>query len=186
MGSVRGWRLRRARRSAPEATVIDLRDAAVTAPAPLPAHLPAIDQRRLHAQLVARRNAELARAEAQQELERLRRRHWSPDRIFEESRLGIDWWEHPQADPHAVLGLLPGDSLHDAGHARRSIARAVHPDVAGEDTGGDAERQMAAVNGAYDRIRRALAPLPDVVDEDRTDGPRPGPWAGAAGEVAAG
>jgi hypothetical protein len=159
-----GWRLF-GRRHRNDPQVIDLRDRArgrVPRPAAAARPLPALSAYQ-YAQLVARRQAEVARAEAQREVEALRRRHWSADRIYEESRLGIDWWEHPQADPHAMLGVLPGDALEDATAARRHIAMAVHPDrVADGGSAADpalAHRQMAAVNSAYDRLRRAYAPL---------------------------
>jgi hypothetical protein len=163
----RGERGRRttSRRETPLAeAVIDLRDQ-------IGWGLPALpDQQALRARLAARRRAELTRAEAQRELGELRLRHWSAERIYEESRLGVEWWEHPMADPHAVLGLLPGDGLDDATRARRAIARTVHPDVASdEDESGD--RQMAAVNGAFDRMRRALASLPED-GPDRTTSTR--------------
>jgi len=160
-----GW-WRRRRNPDREHQVIDLRDV-VPAPVPrAPATLPSVARTEAQfAALVERRRAEVAQAEAQRELEALRKRHWSPERIFEESRLGIDWWEHPLADPHAVLGLLPGDTFADATTARRAIAKAVHPDVAHGESGADAQtaaHQMAAVNGAYDRMRRALGPLPET------------------------
>jgi hypothetical protein len=175
-----GERSRRKRQEQPpvDTAVIDLRGGPPP-PRPVPA-LPDVDAQTLHAQLVARRRGELARAEAQQQLEELRRRHWSADRVFEESRLGVDWWEHPLADPHAVLGLLPGDSLGDATQARRAIAKGVHPDVAPDEDHG-AYRQMAAVNSAYGRMRRAFAPLPD----QRTEQPAPrrgNQWSIALGQ----
>lgn len=89
--------------------------------------------------------------------------------MLEESRLGIDWWDHPQADPHAVLGLLPGDTLDQAAGARRAIAKGVHPDINDDPDSG--VRQMAAVNSAYERIRRAKAPLPDSIPLHATDRP---------------
>jgi hypothetical protein len=135
--------------------VVDLRDEVTWGLPALP------DQQALHARLAARRRAELTRAEAQRELTDLRQRHWSAERIYEESRLGVEWWDHPKADPHAVLGLLPGDGLDDATRARRTIAWTVHPDVVADDDGDRGVRQMVAVNGAFDRMRRALASLPD-------------------------
>jgi hypothetical protein len=46
---------------------------------------------------------------------------------------------------------------------------------------------MAAVNGAYDRIRRALAPVPELTDDaNATNGAQRTRWSGPAGEVAAG
>jgi hypothetical protein len=158
---MRLWRGERGRRRsgrreppAPD-VVIDLRDEVTCGLPALP------DQQALHARLAARRRAELTRAEAQRELAELRQRHWSAERIYEESRLGVEWWEHPKADPHAVLGLLPGDGLDDASRARRAIARTVHPDVVTDQDEEHGDRQMAAVNGAFDRMRRALARLPE-------------------------
>lgn len=154
----RGGRRSSGREPPSAEAVIDLRDEVEWGLPALP------DQRALHARLAARRRAELTRAEAQRELSELRHRHWSAERIYEESRLGVDWWEHPKADPHAVLGLLPGDGLDDASRARRAIARTVHPDLVTDPDEGCA-RQMAAVNGAFDRMRRALASLPEDVPE---------------------
>lgn len=77
--------------------------------------------------------------------------------MLEESRLDIDFWEHPLADPYAVLGLLPGAPLEEAAAARRRIARECHPDVVGDDaTSTDAHDRMTAANAAYERLRRAL------------------------------
>lgn len=155
---------------------IDLRDP------PEPAPSVQLDQRKLHAELLARRRAEAARVEARRELEELRRRHWSADRIFEESRLGIDWWEHPDADPHALLGILPGDTFTDAQRSRRAIAREIHPDVS---AGEESLRQMAAVNGAFDRIRRALGPDGGSTSEAKGT-KRPNRDGIALGEIASG
>jgi len=162
-------RRRSSRREPPSAEVlIDLRDQVQWGLPALP------DQQALRARLAARRRAELTRAEAQRELAELRQRHWSAERIYEESRLGVEWWEHPKADPHAVLGLLPGDGLDDATRARRAIARTVHPDVVADEDGDHGYRQMAAVNGAFDRMRRALASLPEDVPERTTTSRRAG------------
>ncbi len=144
--------------AAPEGdTIIDVTDAATEA------------ERRARAEEDARRAAELserfrarrARAEAEAELRRLRRRHWSGERVLEEGRVTIEWWEHPEADPYAVLGLLPGASLQEASSARRRIAYACHPDRVDPDTvdGDEALRRMVAANAAYERIRRALRPV---------------------------
>ncbi len=101
--------------------------------------------------------ARRARTEALADLHRLRSRHWSPDRIIEEGRVGIEFWEHHEADPYAVLSLLPGASLEDAAAARRRIAQQCHPDRLGEESDPDeALRRMIAANAAYDRLRRAL------------------------------
>lgn len=141
--------------------MIDLRDRVPAPPRPRPAAAPALSAASYQV-LVERRRAEAAQLEARREVDALRARHWSAERIFEESRLGIDWWEHPLADPHAMLGLVPGDDFDAATAARRNIAKAVHPDVAGDGELIDltiAERQMAAVNGAYDRLKRAYGPV---------------------------
>jgi hypothetical protein len=111
-------------------------------------------------QLTAQERAEAARAEALQDLARLRRRYWSGERILEESKSDLPWWEHPEADPHAVLELLPGASMAEVAAARRAIALRCHPDVTGRRRSSDlAVRRMVAANGAYDRLRRALHPL---------------------------
>jgi DnaJ-class molecular chaperone len=113
------------------------------------------------AELAERFRARKARAEAQRDLQRLRTRHWSGERIVEEGRTEIEWWEHPEADPYAVLGLLPGASMEEAAAARRSIANDCHPDRL-EHGSGDPDvalRRMVATNAAYDRLRRALHPV---------------------------
>lgn len=152
--------------------VLDLREVeeAADAPPSLPA-LRDVDVSALRAQLV-RCRADAARLEARRELAGLRDRHWSAERVLEEGRLGIDWWEHPHADPHAVLGLVPGVSLDVATHARRRLARVVHPDAASA-AAGDTLPQMAAVNVAYDRMRRALGPLPELGPDDGADTHQP-------------
>ncbi len=109
------------------------------------------------AELAERFRARTARLEAQRDLTRLRARHWSADRVLEEGRTIAEWWEHPEADPYAVLGLLPGARLEEAAAARRRVAQAYHPDrVASDDDPGVAVRRMVAANAAYDRLRRAL------------------------------
>lgn len=109
------------------------------------------------AELAERFRARAARLQAQRDLQRLRARHWSGERVLEEGRTNIEWWEHPDADPYAVLGLLPGATLGDASAARRRIAQACHPDRTGtECTDDEAMRRMIAANSAYDRLRRAL------------------------------
>jgi DnaJ-class molecular chaperone len=100
------------------------------------------------------------RAEAQRDLARLRERYWSGERIIEESKLEIAWWEHPDADPYAVLELLPGASMTEIAAARRAIARRCHPDVTGQRHATElAMRRMVAANAAFDRLRRALQPV---------------------------
>lgn len=118
------------------------------------------------AELAERFRSRTARIEAQRDLLRLRDRHWSGERLVEEGRTPQEWWEHPEADPYAVLGLLPGAPLADAAAARRLIARDFHPDrvapVGDQATPEAAEvalRRMVAANAAYDRLRRALNPI---------------------------
>lgn len=109
------------------------------------------------AELAARFRARAARSEAQRDLRRLRARHWSGERLVEEARAEREWWEHPEADPYAVLGLLPGARLEEVSSARRRIAQQCHPDRIAPETDPDmALRRMVAANAAYDRLRRAL------------------------------
>jgi len=128
---------------------LDLRD-----DAPSEVHeAPTIDA----AELYERFRARAARAEAERELIRLRARHWSGERLIEEGYKQFEWWEHPEADPYAVLGILPGAALEDASRARRRIARECHPDqLADSPKADEAIRRMVAANAAYDRLRRAL------------------------------
>ena len=109
------------------------------------------------AELWAELRARRARRDALKDLQRLRARHWSAARVVEEGRLGLDWWEHPEADPYAVLSLLPGASLEEAAAARRRIAMECHPDRLAPDADQDlALRRMVAANAAFDRLRRAF------------------------------
>lgn len=113
------------------------------------------------AELAERFRSRAARLEAQRDLMRLRERHWSGERIIEEARKPDEWWEHPEADPFAVLGLLPGAPLSDAAHARRRVAMECHPDRLADGEDPDlALRRMIAANAAYDRLRRAMHPAP--------------------------
>lgn len=138
----------------PTATVtIDLRDTASWADRIQP------DAARA-AELAERFRARTARAEARRDLQRLRARHWSAERVIEEGRTEIEWWEHPEADPYAVLGLLPGARIEEAVAARRRVAQECHPDRLAPDADADlAMRRMVAANAAYDRLRRALHPV---------------------------
>jgi hypothetical protein len=112
------------------------------------------------AELADRFRARAARAEAMRDLQRLRARHWSGERVIEEGRTELEWWEHPEADPYAVLGLLPGAHIEEAAAARRRVAQACHPDRLGPEDDADlAMRRMVAANSAYDRLRRALHPV---------------------------
>lgn len=113
------------------------------------------------AELRARFRARADQAEAQRELHRLRSRYWSGERIVEEAKSEALWWEHPEADPYAVLDLLPGASIEQAATARRQIARRSHPDLPHftDKTRDVALRRMIAANAAYERLRRALRPV---------------------------
>jgi hypothetical protein len=114
----------------------------------------------LAAEVRERYRAQAARAEAQRELKRLRARHWSGERLIEEGRMPEQWWEHPDADPYAVLGLMPGAPIEEAAAARRKVAQTCHPDRLADDKHPErALRRMVAANAAYDRLRRALHPV---------------------------
>jgi hypothetical protein len=107
-----------------------------------------------------RRRAEQRRREAEQELARLRTRHWAGERLVEEGARRMDFWEHDEADPYAVLGILPGATLEAAAAARKRIAVECHPDRSA--TGvlpPDAARRMSSANAAYERLRQALRPI---------------------------
>lgn len=171
-GDRRRWHPRMRRR---RATVLDLREdpsdtdvdggAGSSGPGQLPVD-PAMAERMTE----ARRRRE-ARREAEAELLRLRSRHWSGERLIEEGRPlpggrpELEWWEHPDADPYAVLGIIPGATLEEASHARRRIASANHPDRVGgdDDVAAEGTRRMVAANAAYDRLKRAL--LPDHLED---------------------
>jgi hypothetical protein len=62
----------------------------------------------------------------------------------------------PKRDPHAVLGVQPGASLASVKAAWRSLARANHPDLTGDDPAASrlATRRMAEINDAYEALRR--------------------------------
>jgi len=121
--------------------------------------MPEVDPARSE-ELAARFRARAARAEAQRDLARLRARHWSGERLIEEGRIKREWWEHPDADPYAVLGLLPGARIEEIAAARRQVAQRYHPDRLPPDGDArDATRRMIAANAAYERLRRALHPV---------------------------
>jgi hypothetical protein len=122
---------------------------------PAPPAEPELDPVRA-AQLAAFRRACAERDEAIRDLQRLRARHWSGERLLEESKAVEEWWEHPDADPYAVLGLMPGAALEQVSAARRKVALQCHPDRLGRAEPEIALRRMVAANAAYDRIRRAL------------------------------
>lgn len=148
-----GARDRGSRRARPDDNVwIDLRETSTWT-------APAIDPER-RVELAAQLRARAERAAARQDLRRLRDRHWSGERLLEEGRSDREWWEHPEADPYAVLGLLPGAGIDEAAIARREFAQRYHPDRLGPDADADlAARRMVAANAAYDRLRRALHPV---------------------------
>ena len=111
-------------------------------------------------EFLERRRAEQRRREAEQELARLRARHWTGERLVEEGARRMDFWEHDEADPYAVLGILPGATLEEAAAARKRIAVECHPDRSA--TGvlpPDAARRMSSANAAYERLRQALRPI---------------------------
>jgi curved DNA-binding protein CbpA len=87
-------------------------------------------------------------------------------------------------DPHAVLGVEPGDSMATIKAAWRRLARTHHPDLTGDDPAASrvATRRMAEINDAYEALRR------DGIARDagarQGDGRRAhgaGPGAGAPG-----
>jgi hypothetical protein len=67
-------------------------------------------------------------------------------------------------DPHAVLGLDPGATLDQATATYRELAKRWHPDRGG---GREAERRMAEINAAYDRLRAAAWARRDVGRPER-------------------
>jgi len=156
---VLGRRGRRGRdRDDSDTVVIDLTDhlggSGRVQPASTPEERAAVDE------FLERRRAEQRRREAEQELARLRARHWTGERVIEEANRGMDFWEHDEADPYAVLGILPGATLEEAAAARKRIAVECHPDRSA--TGvlpPDAARRMSSANAAYERLRQALRPI---------------------------
>jgi hypothetical protein len=142
-----------------DTVVIDLRDhVAVGGSAAPPTATP--EERAAVDEFIARRRAEQRKREAEAELARLRARHWTGERLIEEGARNLEFWEHDEADPYAVLGILPGASLEEAAAARKRIAVECHPDRSA--TGvlpPDAARRMAAANAAYERLRQALRPI---------------------------
>lgn len=83
-------------------------------------------------------------------------------------------------DPHTVLGVAPGASAADLAAAYRREAKRWHPDRGG---GQDAQRRMAAVNAAYEELRRggaaaALDGPPATGEAPAAGGPPSGRQAG--------
>lgn len=84
-------------------------------------------------------------------------------------------------DPYAVLGLPPDASLEEATSAYRALAKAHHPDVAGDPRSAEV---MASINAAFDELRARAAAGGLAVDtssgaaeEDaRRARPRRGGW----------
>jgi hypothetical protein len=136
---------RRRRAADDENVVIDLTD-----------HVPTLGQQ---AAMAERGRAVARRREAEREVLDLRARHWSAERVLEEGALDVDFWEHWQADPYAVLGLLPGATLEEAAAARKRIAVECHPDVVPGAERAEAAARMQAANNAYERLRQALRPV---------------------------
>ena len=141
---------RRRGRGSDDNVVIDLTDHVVELDEPVES----VDE------FIDRRRAEQRRREAEQELLRLRARHWTAERVIEEANRGMDFWEHDEADPYAVLGILPGATLEEAAAARKRIAVECHPDRSAAGVlPPDAARRMSSANAAYERLRQALRPI---------------------------
>ena len=139
---------RRGRDKGDDNVVIDLTDHVVDRP------VETVDD------FIERRRAEQRRRDAEQELARLRARHWTGERVIEEANRGMDFWEHDDADPYAVLGLFPGATLEEAAAARKRIAIECHPDRSAAGVlPPDAARRMSSANLAYERLRQALRPI---------------------------
>jgi curved DNA-binding protein CbpA len=69
-------------------------------------------------------------------------------------------------DPYEILGVQRGASDRMIAAAYRRLARAHHPDIAGE----GATIQMARINAAFDRIRTAARRASHDDSVPRTDG----------------
>ena len=131
--------------------MIDLRETPGLDDVPAPAPDP---------EVVARLRFEAEVRAARADLADRRRWHWSGERIVQEGRRDLEWWEDSFADPYAILDLLPGASWTEINAARRRIARECHPDalIGREDVEPEDVRirRMAAANDAYERLRRAV------------------------------
>ena len=73
-------------------------------------------------------------------------------------------------DPHTVLGVAPGASATDLAAAYRREAKRWHPDRGG---GEEAQRRMAALNAAYEELRRDSAAAPGAGPPVRGEAPAP-------------
>jgi hypothetical protein len=80
----------------------------------------------------------------------------------------------PNADPYRTLGLQPGASMAEVKRAHRLLAKAFHPDSAGE----TAIPRFLAIQAAYDQLRAgrpgaapraARAPTPPAAEPWRAD-----------------
>jgi DnaJ domain len=80
----------------------------------------------------------------------------------------------PNADPYTTLGLQPGASMAEVKRAYRVLAKAFHPDSAGE----GATPRFLAIQDAYERLRTGRAgPAGSVPRSQRAPSPPPRePW----------
>lgn len=154
MGTLRGfWGRFRGRGGRAPEDVVDLRETP---------GLDDVEARAPDAELIERLRFEAELRAAQADLAARRRWHWSGERLIQEGRRQLEWWEDSFADPYAILDLIPGASWSEINAARRRIARECHPDAL---IGKDAKdvppedvrvRRMAAANDAYERLRKAV------------------------------
>ena len=80
-------------------------------------------------------------------------------------------------DPFAVLGLPPGSTVADVENARRTLAKASHPDVGGS------VRQMQVINAAADEAVRLAARRESSPVGQPPPSPAPTPPAPSSGSA---
>ena len=66
----------------------------------------------------------------------------------------------PEDDAYRLLGLAPGATWEEVRTARRRLAKSLHPDLHPGEGRAEAQRRLAAVNRAVDRLRAAAAQPP--------------------------